>query len=111
MEEELEIEQRRVMEALQPHFARITDICNAAVDLYNSETSARARADHDSRAALCAIYSHAWKGYLREFGEEPGFHFMTVRGLNLVNIRDVVVLRAKRVDANGRHVNHDSRQQ
>lgn len=111
MGEEFEVEQQRVMGALEPYFDRITDIYSSAVDLYNSETSPRARAEHDTRAALCAIYSHAWKGYLREFGDEAGFHFMTVRGLNLLNIGDVVVARAKRVDANGRHANHDSRQQ
>lgn len=111
MDEEFEAEQQRVMTALEPYFGRLTDIYRSAVDLYNNETSARARAEHDARAALCAIYSHAWKGYMREFVEEPGFHFMTVKGLNVLNIRDILVARAKSVDANGRHANHDSKQQ
>jgi hypothetical protein len=111
MEEEFEAEQQRVMVALEPYFGRLTDIYSAAVDLYNTETSAKARAEHDGRAALNVIYSHAWHGYKREFVEEAGFHFMTVKGLNILNIRDIVVARAKRVDANGRHANHDSKQQ
>jgi hypothetical protein len=111
MDHDFEDEQRAAMATLEPHFSQIVDICNSAVALYNSETTPRGRADHDSRAALAAIYSHAWKGYIREFGEEAGFHFLTIRGLNLLNIRDAVVLRAKKVDANGRHTNHASQQQ
>ena len=111
MDHDFEDEQRTAMAALEPYFAQITDICNSAVALYNSETTPRGRADHDNRAALASIYSYAWKGYLREFSEEPGFHFLTIRNLNLLNIRDIVVLRAKKVDANGRHTNHDSKQQ
>jgi hypothetical protein len=111
MDEEFEAEQQRVMAALEPYFGRLADIYSEAVDLYNTATSAKARAEHDTRAALCAIYSHAWKGYLREFVEEPGFHFLTVRGLNILNVRDILVARAKSVDANGRHANHDSKQQ
>jgi len=111
MDEEFEAEQQRVMGALEPHFGRLNGICEAAVDLYNDGTTAQARAEHDNRAALCAIYSHTWHGYQREFADEPGCHFMTVRGLNVLNIRDILVARAKRVDANGRHANHDSKQQ
>jgi hypothetical protein len=111
MDDDFEAEQQRVMEALEPYFERLTGICESAVDLYNSETTPKARAEHDTRAALSAIYSHAWTGYLREFDEEPGFHFMNIKGLNVLNIRDVVVARAKRVDSDGRHANHDSKQQ
>jgi hypothetical protein len=111
MEEAFEAEQQRVMAMLEPYFGQLTEIPAAGLNLYNSETSAKARAEHSTRAALNGIYDHVWHGYQREFSEEPGFHFMTVRGLNVLNIRDVVVIRAKRVDANGRHANHDSKQQ
>jgi len=109
--EHQEREQREVMEVLAPHFSDITNIYEAAVRLYNDDTTPRARAEHDSRAALSAIYRHAWMGYQRELGELPGFHFLKVNGLHVLNIRDQVVLRAKRVDANGLHVNNQTLQQ
>jgi len=111
VDEEQEREQREVMAVLEPHFREITSIYEAAVQLYNDETTPRARAEHDSRAALSAIYRHAWMGYQRELGDQPGFHFLTVNGLHVLNIRDQVVLRAKRVDANGLHVNNQTLQQ
>lgn len=104
-------EQQAVMSLLEPYFERVTRVYEAAVALYNSDVTPRARADHDNRAALGAIYRHAWKGLEREFIDEPGFHFFDLRGLLLLNIRDQIVGRTKRVNGNGRHVNADTRQQ
>ena len=109
--DETDPEQDFVMGILEPHFASIASIYDEAVALYNSGTTPQARADHDNRAALGSIYCHAWKGYQREFMDRPGFHFMELRGLRLLNISDKVVIRAKRVDANGHHVNSDTLQQ
>jgi hypothetical protein len=111
VDEDQEREQGEVMGILEPYFVAITSIYENAVHLYNQDTTPRARAEHDSRAALSAIYRHAWIGYQRELGDQPGFHFRTVNGLHILNIRDQVVLRAKRVDANGFHVNNQTRQQ
>lgn len=109
--DEFEEQQVTVMAVLEPHFAILTDIYHSAVNLYNDGTSGRVRADHDSRAALNSIYALAWKGYEREFGDTPGLHLLNMRGLNVLNIADKVVARAKRVDANGRHVNNPTEQQ
>ena len=109
--DEIDEQQAMVMAVLKPNFATLTEIYDAAVDLYNDETSPRIRAEHTSRAALNSIYSLVWKGYQREFGELPGYHLFDVRGLNVLNIGDKVVARAKRVDANGRHTNNITKQQ
>jgi hypothetical protein len=106
-----EEQQAMAMAVLEPHFAIVTDIYRFAVKLYNEGTAPRIRAEHDSRAALNSIYALAWKGYEREFGEMPGMHLLNVRGLKVLNISDKVVIRAKRVDANGRHVNNPTKQQ
>lgn len=111
MDEEQEREQMEVMAILEPHFAAISGIYDAAVNLYNEGTTAQARAEHDSRAALAAIYRHAWMGYQRELADQSGFHFLTVRGLHVLNIQDKIVLRAKRVNENGIHVNNPTKQQ
>ncbi len=55
-------DQQAVMAVLEPYFRAISEIYEAAVRLYNEGTTAQARADHDSRAALSAIYRHAWMG-------------------------------------------------
>ena len=109
--DEFEEQQAKVMAVLEPIFAIVTGIYQSAVDLYKEGTSPRIRAEHTSRAALNSIYSLVWKGYQREFGERSGFHLLNMRGLNVLNIRDEVVIRAKKVDANGRHVNNVTQQQ
>jgi len=111
MNDDWQGEQQEVMAVLEPFLPKISEIYDAAVHMYHSETSARARADHDSRAALNAIYRHAWMGYQRELADQGGFHFLKVRGLHVLNIRDKVVLRAKKVDANGLHTNNQTQQQ
>lgn len=109
--DDFEAQQATAMAVLEPHFATLTDIYQSAVNLYNDGTSARIRAEHDSRAALNSIYSLVWKGYEREFGETSGLHLLNMRGLKVLNIADKVVVRAKRVDANGLHVNNRTEQQ
>lgn len=109
--DEMDEQQVRVMAVLEPNFGALTEIYELAVNLYNDETSPRIRAEHTSRAALNSIYALVWKGYQREFGELPGHHLLDVRGLNVLNIGDHVVARAKRVDANGRHTNNMTPQQ
>ena len=109
--DDIDVDQQRVMGLLEPHLARMYPIFGAALDLYNKEVSAKARAEHDARAICSAIYCHAWAAFQREFIDEPGFNFLKTRGLNVLNIRDEVVLRVKKVDENGRHQNADTAQQ
>jgi hypothetical protein len=109
--DDIDADQQHVMGLLEPHLARMYPIFGAALDLYNGEVSAKARADHDTRAICSAVYCHAWKAFEREFIDEPGFNFLNARGLNVLNIRDEVVLRVKKVDENGRHQNATTAQQ
>ncbi len=106
-----EEEQDRVMGILEPFLERIFPIFPAAMAKYNEEYPAAVRAEHENRTAAGCVYDHVWTGFKSEFMEDDGFHFLHVRGLNVLNIRDEVVIRAKKVDANGRHRNHDSKQQ
>lgn len=109
--DEVEGEQQHVMGVLEPFFPKIVTIFDDAVALYNSDVSPRARAEYDNRAITSAVYRHAWMGFQREFGDEAGFHFGELRGLQYANLRDLIVMRAKKVDANGRHVNNQTKQQ
>jgi hypothetical protein len=108
--DETDPDQLAVVTMLEPYMPRMYPCFPAALALYN-EVEARIRAEHDDRAAASSVYCHIWSGFQREFAEEPRFRFLEVRGLRLLNIRDQVLLRAKKVDANGRHRNHDTPQQ
>jgi hypothetical protein len=108
--DEIDPDQLAIMALLEPHLDRMYPCFPAALALYN-EVEAHIRAEHDDRAAASSVYCHVWNGLQREFSEDSGFHFLTHRGLNLLNIRDQVLVRAKKVDANGRHRNADTEQQ
>jgi hypothetical protein len=106
-----EEDQTDIMGMLAPYLGRMYPLFPAALALYNSDYSARVRAEHDERAAASGIWCHLHTEFVREFGEEPGFHFLEVRGLHVLNIRDQVAIRWKKVNANGRHRNADTAQQ
>lgn len=106
-----DLDQKQVMDFLDPYLGRMYPIFGNALEFYNTDVSAKARAEHDDRAAAMAVYCHTWNGFQREFADESGFHFMEVRGLLVLNVRDQIVLRVKKVDENGRHRNHDTAQQ
>ncbi|MGE0094503.1 MAG: hypothetical protein AB7M05_20580 [Alphaproteobacteria bacterium] len=110
MDDDIDPDQIEVMALLEPHLDRMFSVFPTALDLYN-EVPANIRAEHDDRAAASAVWCHIWSDLQRQFGDEPGFHFMTIRNLHLLNIRDQVLIRAKKVDANGRHRNNDTAQQ
>lgn len=109
--DDIEPDQIEIMGLLEPYLPRMFPIFPAALALYNSETSPKARAEHDDRASASATWCHVWSGFQREFIDEPGFGFLKVRGLHLLSIRGLLLLRAKKVDANGRHRNSDTAQQ
>ncbi|WP_421695402.1 hypothetical protein [Aestuariivirga sp.] len=106
-----DMEQQKVMSVLNPYLGRMYPIFSGALDKYNSEVSAGARAEWNVRAVANVVWCHAWEGFRREFIDEAGFHFLNVRGLDVLNIRDELVIRVKKVDENGRHQNADTAQQ
>lgn len=99
------------MAFLEPWFERIHSPFPKALRLYNEDYAEHIRAEHNDSVAAHCVHVHSIAEYEREFAEEPGFHFLTVRGLQVLNIRDIVVARFKKVDAEGRHRNADTQQQ
>ena len=94
MNDDIDPDQREIMGLLEPYLDRIYPRFPAAMALYN-EIPAHIRAEHDDRAAASATWCHVWSDFQREFAEEPGFHFLEVRNLHLLNIRDRLLIRAK----------------
>ena len=98
------------MAALGPHFPRIYSIFTNALALYG-ECSSGVRAEHSDRTAANVVYDHVLAGFERLFIDEAGFTFLRLRGLTVLNIRDVIVTRFKKVDADGVHRNFPTKQQ
>ena len=108
---EIDNDQEAIMAVLEPFLGRMEPLFSAALNLHLSEVSPKARAELGMRAVASAVSDHAWAAFAREFDGEKGFHFLKVRGLQLLNIGDQVVIRLKKVDANGKHQNADTAQQ
>ncbi|HTQ14667.1 MAG TPA: hypothetical protein VMH86_12410 [Rhizomicrobium sp.] len=110
--EEIDPEQAKVMDTLAPFLKRLYVLFDGAIDLYTEKYPADVRAQHTDRAAANNVYCHAWHALELEFSEEPDFRFRELKGrLNVLLIGDAIVLRLKKVDANGRWRNHKSKQQ
>lgn len=109
--DDIDTDQETVMAVLDPYLGRMEPLFSAALDLHLTEVTPKARAELGVRAVASVVSDHAWAAFEREFDAEPGFHFLTVRGLKLLNIRDQVVIRLKKVDENGKHQNADTGQQ
>lgn len=107
-----ENDQNEAMEATGPILPVIYGILDAAVAFYFSEAySDAARADHDDRAMANCIYSHAEKRMLGAVDTVPGLVPLRIRGLSVLNYQDKALTRFKKVRANGRHSNYQTRQQ
>ena len=106
-------DQNAAMEAALPILPTIHDILSESVDFYFSDVgySARARAEHDSRAMKKCIDAHAETRALAAEECISGYHILDVRGMKLINFRDQAVFRLKSVDADGNHRNYQTAQQ
>lgn len=104
-------DQKRVMSLLEPLMPRIYPIFPNALDKYNNKYPAEVKAEHESRTAAGCVRDHAWTEFKTEFMGEDGFHFLDIKGMNVLNIRDELVIRVKKVNANGLHSNYQTAQQ
>ena len=103
--------QARVMATLEPYFPRIFPIFINALAVYQDTYPSGVRVEHSDRTTASAIYDHVLGGFQREFMGEAGFAFLKLRGLIVLNIRDVIVARFKKVNENGIHRNLQTEQQ
>ncbi|UES55812.1 hypothetical protein GFK91_09450 [Roseibium aggregatum] len=107
-----EEDQQRAMDALQPVLPVVYDILNESVSFYFSDAySNEARAEHTDRAMANCIYSHAEKRMIGAADATDGLHTINVGGLHVLNYRDAVIARFKKVNANGKHSNYQTEQQ
>jgi hypothetical protein len=91
----------RCMGMLEPFLPRIAGCVRRGFDKYQ-EYPTEFRADHDNRAAASCVHAHILTGVSAEFIDVPGAVVLNARGLRVLNIRDRVVGRFKRVNEEGR---------
>ena len=105
-------DQNRAMEIAQPILAGLYGVMNEAVAFYFSDAyTDRARAEHTARAVANCIYSHAEKRVAGLAGTTQGLSVINVRALRVANYQDKALFRFKRVKANGKHSNYQTKQQ
>lgn len=107
-----EEDQQRAMDALQPILPVVYGILDESVAFYFSDAySDEARAEHTNRAMANNVYSHAEKRMISAADATDGLHSLNVRGLHVLNYRDKVLARFKKVNPNGKHANYLTQQQ
>jgi hypothetical protein len=111
MSDDIDQDQANIMGLLAPFLARMQPLPHAALKLYLEDYTPAARAELNDSAVANDLRCHTWHGLKREFTGEPGFHFLKIRGLEILNIRDQLIIRPKKVNQYGRHRNHVSGQQ
>ena len=110
--DELNKDQSEIMGLLEPYLARMQPLPHEALNFYLKDYTPAARAELTDSAVANDLRCHTWHGLKRTFAEEPGFHFLNLKGnLEVLNIRDQLILRPKKVNSYGRHRNHASDQQ
>ena len=108
--EDIDPDQEAIMEIVEPYLPRMFSLFGKAVTFFNA-MGADHRARLNNRAIADDISCFIWHEWRAEFLGETGFHFLKIGTMEVLNLHDKLLIRLKKVDANGRHRNHDSAQQ
>lgn len=107
-----EEDQSRAMTIAEPILGMLYGVLDEAVGFYFSkEYSDAARAEHTNTAVANCIYSHAEKRAAALAEVTPGLVVLEKRSLKVANYNDQALFRFKRVKANGKHSNYQTKQQ
>jgi hypothetical protein len=105
-------DQAKAMGIAEPILAQLYGVMDDAVAFYFSDAyTDRARAEHTDRAVANCIYSHAEKRVAALAETIPGLTVIDLRSLRVANYKDQALFRFKRVKANGKHSNYQTKQQ
>jgi hypothetical protein len=96
-----DLDEGRCMGVLEPYLYRIAACIRRGFGKYQGYPT-EYRADHDNRAAANCVHSHILTEVSAEFIDIPGAAVLNARGLRVLNVRDRVVGRFKRVNEEGR---------
>jgi hypothetical protein len=107
-----EEDQNTAMKIAEPILEGLHGVLAESVEFYFGDAySDRARADHTDRAQANCIYSHAEKRMIGLADATKGLSILNRRSLIVANYKDKGLFRFKKVKANGRHSNYQTKQQ
>jgi len=105
-------DQNDAMEAAAAILPHVFNLLDDAVSFYFSDDySMAARAEHDERATASCIYAHAEKRMHKVIDIVAGARLIRLQGLKILNFENKALLRFKKVSADGRHRNYQTKQQ
>src|SRR4051812_28046735 len=84
---------------------------SAAFGMYRAKYPEEVIAEHDDTTAANCIRAHMWTEVVRRFDRRAGCTLLNVRKLKVLNYRDLLVFRFKKVNSEGRHHNYQTKQQ
>jgi hypothetical protein len=104
-------DQEDCMGRIEPLFRPLHDALHHGMAFYQQNYSAEVIAQQRDRTAANCVYDHGFHRIKEELGLTAGCHFLTVRGLEVLNYHDLALLRFKKVDGSGRWRNYQTKQQ
>jgi hypothetical protein len=99
-------DQEDCMGRIEPLFRPLHDALHHGMAFYQANYSAEAIAQQRDRTAANCVYDHGFHRIKEVLGEESGCHFLSMRGLEVLNYFDLAVLRFKKVNGAGRWRNY-----
>jgi hypothetical protein len=104
-------DQEDCMGRIEPLFRPLYDSLHHGMMFYHENYTAEAIAQQRDRTAANCVYDHGFHRIKELLGEEPGCHFLSVQGLQVLNYCDLAVLRFKKLNGAGRWRNYQTAQQ
>jgi hypothetical protein len=107
----MDADQEDCMGRIEPLFRPLHEALHHGMMFYRENYGAEVIAQQRDRTAANCVYDHAFHRIKELLDDEPGCHFLAVRGLEVLNYLDLAVLRFKKVNGAGRWRNYQTQQQ
>lgn len=104
-------DQDHCMGLIKPLLPAVHEALRFGMDFYQKKYSTKVVAQHRDRTAADCVYDHAFHRFRELLDGKRGNHFLNINGLELLNHRDIAVLRLKKVNGSGRWRNAQTAQQ
>jgi hypothetical protein len=107
----MDTDQEDCMGRVEPLFRPLHEALHHGMGFYQENYSAEVIAQQRDRTAANCVYDHGFHRLKELLDQEPGCHFLSIRGLEVLNYYDLAVLRLKKVNGAGRWKNYQTPQQ
>jgi hypothetical protein len=104
-------DEERCMDIAHPILRDMHDGWFAAFAMYREKYPEEVIAEHDDTTTANCIRSHLWTEISRRLYGRPGCHLLNLNRFRVLNFRDKLVWRFKKVNGDGQHRNYQTKQQ